>query len=71
MCHSAITVQPAFVLTAKTQPVPHSDLVSLQVFQTFPTARNPTAQRIFSVCLTREELHNFGRLLVSESYVTT
>jgi hypothetical protein len=71
MCHIAITVQPAYVLSLKTKAVPHSNLINVQLWQTFPQANNPTPHQLVNVSLSPDEVHNLGRRLIDESYHTT
>jgi hypothetical protein len=71
MCHTALTLQPGLTLTAKIRTVPHSADLNLQIWQKLNTAANPRSQCLLNVCLPREDLARFGRVLVAESYVTT
>jgi hypothetical protein len=71
MCSTILTFQPGLHLSAKVRTVPHSTDLNLQLWQTLPTAENPRSQCLLNVCLPREDLARFGRVLVAESYVTT
>ncbi len=67
MCVQIVTAQPGYILTVKVKPVLHSDTLSLQLWQTFPTASHPTPHQLVNVCLSREEINLLGRRLIAES----